>query len=313
MALNRAFKVLRFWKRASSTQSPSRDPTRLKQRSFSPDQFHWGDLYHWLLVLNWWSFLGLMVGLYLVGNVFFAIAYLLDPTGINNAEPGSFWDAFFFSVQTMSTVGYGAMSPQSFYANVLVTVETLAGLLALAVITGLMFARFSQPTARVLFSHVAVICPLNGVPTLMFRVANQRGNQILEAQAQVSLVQREKTQEGATIRRFYDLPLLRTKTPIFALTWTVMHPIDPSSPLFGVTPETIGQIESGAIVVILTGLDETVSQIVHARHTYRISEVRVGHRFVDILLEDHLGRLAIDYPHFHDTLPVPSHSGDALK
>ncbi len=184
------------------------------------------DLYHWLLSLSWQKFLLLITVFYLVINLIFAVAYLTAGEGIANAKPGSFKDAFFFSIQTLSTVGYGSLYPETLYAQILVTIEVWIGLLLVAILTGLMFARFSRPTARVLFSKVAVICPFDGVPTLMFRAANRRQNQILEAQIQVSLVRNEISSEGHFMRRFYDLDLLRSQTPIFGLSWQVMHPID---------------------------------------------------------------------------------------
>jgi len=194
------------------------------------------------------------------------------------------------------------MYPKTDYANVLVTIEALVGLMGLAMGTGLMFARFSRPTARVLFSGVAIIAPLNGVPTLMFRAANERRNQILEAQMGVSLLRNEVTAEGESMRRFYDLKLLRSQTRNFSLTWTVMHQIDESSPLYGETPESLAETETD-IVITLTGLDETVSQTVHARHYYMTEEILWNMRFVDILSRKPDGRRMIDYTRFHDVTP----------
>jgi inward rectifier potassium channel len=263
----------------------------------------WHDPYHWLITLDWARFFGLTVVSYITTNALFALLYLAGGDCIKNARPGYFWDAFFFSVQTMATIGYGAMYPQTDYANLLVSIEALAGLMGVAMVTGLMFARFSRPTARVLFSRVAVIAPYNGVPTLMFRTANERANQILEAQLGVSLLRNEVTAEGELMRRFYDLNLVRSQTRIFALTWTVMHQIDQSSPLYGATPESLSEVEAG-IVVTLTGLDETVSQTIHARHYYVTEEILWNRRFVDIFSRRRDGRRVIDYTHFHDVIPI---------
>lgn len=262
----------------------------------------WSDPYHLLLTMDWPSFIGLTVVCYVVLNALFALLYLAGGDSIKNARPGSFFDAFFFSVQTMASIGYGAMYPKTDYANVLVTIEALVGLMGLAMGTGLMFARFSRPTARVLFSGVAIIAPLNGVPTLMFRAANERRNQILEAQMGVSLLRNEVTAEGESMRRFYDLKLLRSQTRNFSLTWTVMHQIDESSPLYGETPESLAETETD-IVITLTGLDETVSQTVHARHYYMTEEILWNMRFVDILSRKPDGRRMIDYTRFHDVTP----------
>ncbi len=260
------------------------------------------DLYHWLLALSWQKFLLLTSIFYLVINIFFACAYLTTGNGIANTEPGSFKDAFFFSIQTLSTVGYGSMYPETLYAQILVTLEVWAGLLLVAILTGLMFARFSRPTARVLFSKVAVICPLNGVPTLIFRTANQRENQILEAQIQVSLVRNEISSEGHFMRRFYDINLLRSQTPMFGLSWQVMHPIDENSPLFGASAEILAE-EDTELWVTLTGLDETFSQTIHARYSYTYRDILWDMKLVDIFLQASDGKYYIDISHFHDVIP----------
>lgn len=251
---------------------------------------------------SWVKFFALIVGGYFAVNIAFALAYLAGGDGIENARPGSFADTFFFSVQTMATIGYGAMYPKTAYANLLVTLEALLGLLGVAMATGLMFARFSRPTARVLFSQVAVICLYNGVPTLMFRAANQRHHKIVEAQIRVSLLWEEVTAEGHHLRRFYDLDLARSQSPIFALSWLVMHPIDANSPLLGETSASLLERDA-QLIVILTGLDETVSQTVHASHLYLPADLRWNRRFVDILSVEPNGSRHIDYPRFHDTIP----------
>ncbi|HLO51785.1 MAG TPA: ion channel [Kamptonema sp.] len=261
------------------------------------------DLYHWLQTLSWFGFFGLISLLYIISNALFALAYLAGGDCIANAQPGEFKDAFFFSVQTMATIGYGAMYPRTSYANIIVAVEALFGLLGVAMVTGLAFARFSRPTARVLFSRIAIITLQNGLPTLMYRTANQRYNQILEAQQRVTLVRDEITAEGQFMRRFYDLHLVRSRTPIFALTWTVMHVIDENSPLYGMTAEDLvtHQVE---LVVTMTGIDETVSQTIHARHSYVPEEILWNMRFVDILSKAPDGKRSIDYNRFHDVIPL---------
>ena len=264
---------------------------------------HWHDPYHLLLTLDWPQFFLLTAICYIVTNALFALLYLAGGDCIKNARPGSFLDAFFFSVQTMATIGYGAMYPSTDYANLLVTLEALIGLLGVAMATGLMFARFSRPTARVLFSRVAVITPHNGLPTLMLRVANERRNQILEAQIGLSLLRDEVTTEGLFIRRFYDLKLLRSQTRTFALSWVVMHVIDENSPLYGATPESLKEVQTD-IVVTLMGIDETVSQTVHARHYYMTDEILWNMRFVDIFSKKPDGRRVLDFNRFHDVMPL---------
>lgn len=261
------------------------------------------DLYHWLLVISWSKFLFLVSLFYLIINCLFALVYLFTGDGIANAEVGSFHDAFFFSIQTLSTVGYGSMYPQTIPTQILVTIEVLVGLLSVAILTGLMFARFSRPTARIIFSDVAVICPFNGIPTLMFRAANGRENRILEAQIKVNLVRNEISSEGLQLRRFYDLQLLRSQTPIFGLSWLVMHPIEENSPLFPTNLQQLAAVQ-GEIWITLTGLDETFSQTIHARHSYRVSDILQNSRFVDIFGQTSEGQYYIDYSLFHEVLPL---------
>ena len=177
------------------------------------------DLYHYLLVLPWSAFIAGFFLVYFGLNLIFAALYLLGDGAVANARPVVFADVFFFSVETLSTIGYGQMSPATFYGNALMTIEATTGVMPVAVAAGLMFARFSRPTARVVFSKVAVVGPFNGVPTLSLRLANERRNQILEAQVSLTLVRDEQTGEGHWIRRFYDLNLARQRSPIFAMTF----------------------------------------------------------------------------------------------
>jgi len=257
------------------------------------------DLYHVLLTSNWAVFFGLLAFAYTVFNLVFADLYRLQDGSIANAKSGSFADAFFFSVQTMATIGYGDMHPATLYANLLVTVEVLLGMTGFALATGMIFARFSRPTARIVFSREAVITSHDGRKMLMFRTANQRRNRILEAQASLMLVQNEWTKEGGVMRRFHDLKMLRSRNPTFALTWTVMHPIDADSPLQGVTPESLKEHEA-EIVATLFGVDESFSQNVYARHSYASGHIHWGARFVDIIGRSPGGRLTVDYGKFHD-------------
>ncbi|MES1023072.1 ion channel [Gloeocapsa sp. BRSZ] len=264
---------------------------------------YWRDPYHLLLTVPWTGFLAIVTLGYITANTFFALAYLVGGNGIANARPGNFFDAFFFSIQTMASIGYGAMYPQTLYANILVTIESLLGLMGLAMGTGLAFARLSQPTARVIFSRVAVVDLYDGVPTLMFRTANKRRNQILEAELRVRLARDEVNAEGLSMRRVYDLPLVRSQNPSFALSWTAMHPIDESSPLYKATPEILAQQEA-SIIITLIGIDETVSQTIHARYVYVARDILWNMRFVDIMLRTLDGDRYLDYSRFHDVTPL---------
>ncbi len=261
-----------------------------------------GDFYHRGLTLPWLQFLVLGSLIYLVVNVVFALLYILQPGSIVGARPHSFEDAFFFSVQTIATIGYGQMSPGTLFANVLVTIETMVGLIFLALTTGMVFARISRPTARVMFGRHAVIARYNGVPTLQVRLANERRSQILEADVALILLRYERSEEGIMLRRFFDLKLARAHTPVFALSFTVLHVIDDSSPLRGATAASLAA-EDVEFLITVTGLEETTSQTVHARYAYRPDEVLWNRRFTDIFsVRD--GRRAIDYRRFHETEPA---------
>ncbi|AFY53794.1 Inward rectifier potassium channel [Rivularia sp. PCC 7116] len=266
-------------------------------------KFDWDDLYHASLTLSWVKLFAVVGAGYIITNIFFAFLYLTAGNGIENMREGDFFDAFFFSVQTMATIGYGAMYPKTLFANLLVAIEALLGLLAVSVGSGLVFARFSLPKARVMFSRIAVVKPHNDVPTLMFRVANERQSWILEAQVNVSLVTNEITEEGEAMRRFYKLPLFRNQSSLFALTWTVMHPINNSSPLYGITLEEMQEKEM-EILITLTGIDQTVSDNIHAHHSYIPTEILWNHKFVDILSKTRNGKRSVDYNCFHDAIAL---------
>jgi inward rectifier potassium channel len=260
------------------------------------------DVYHHLLNLKWRWLIAYIATLYTAMNATFALLYLGLGDAILNARRGSFEDAFFFSVQTMATIGYGTMVPYGFAGNFLVTVESLLGMVMIAVLTGLLFAKFSRPTSRVVFSRVAVVTKHDGVPTLVFRVANERDSIIVEARVRVIVMRSEKTAEGVTTRRFHDLTLLRNENPIFPLSWSVFHPIDEKSPLHGATPESlVGQ--DLEIICALAGTEESLEQTIRARYSYTLEDLRFDHRFVDIVSVGEGGTRILDYTHFHDVVP----------
>lgn len=262
------------------------------------------DLYHTLTRASWLSLVGVAFACYLVVNALFAGLYLLGGDCITNMRPGNFVDAFAFSVQTLATIGYGVMAPTTLYAHVLVAFEALCGVLSFAVITGIVFAKFSRPTARVLFSNVACIGLHEGQPALMFRMANARTkSRIVEAQVHVTYTREETTREGVFMRRFYDLKLTREATPIFAFTWTAMHIIDESSPLYGETLETL-RAKNAEVVVSFTGLDEHLSQPTHGRHSYIADEIMFDSRFVDVITISPQGTRVFDFHRFHDVVPL---------
>jgi inward rectifier potassium channel len=262
------------------------------------------DLYHKILTLSWPRFFVLVVAFFLLINLVFAAAYFLVEGSVMNARPGSFLDLFFFSIETLATVGYGAMSPGSLYGHIVSSIEILAGMMSLAIVTGLIFSRFAKPTARILFSDKVLIRGFEGSPVLMLRVANERHNRIVEAHATLGLTREEKTREGESYFRIYDLPLVRGHTPVFALTWTLLHRIDESSPLFGWNKERLAESRT-RISVSITGYDETMVATVHSLHDYQADQIHFNARFVDVVLPGPNGERMIDLRRFHDVLPMP--------
>jgi inward rectifier potassium channel len=260
------------------------------------------DLYHFLLQASWPRVLLLVASAYLTINLIFASLYLAGGDTISGATPGSFADAFFFSVQTFSTIGYGVMAPKGAFAAVVVTAEAFVGLLMVAMGTGLMFAKFSRPTARILFSKKMVISQRDGKPTLMLRIANERGNDVIEASFRVTVLKEEISAEGERMRRLHDLKLVRGDTPLFTLTFQGMHVIDELSPLHGVTAETLRAGEMRFIVTV-TGLDATFATTINGRHIYMADDVAWNARFADVLSNRADGRLQLDYDKFHEIVP----------
>jgi inward rectifier potassium channel len=266
---------------------------------------YWRSPYYLMLTVPWQGFFVITIALYALGNALFAVLFLLGGDGtILNAQPGSFADAFFFSVQTSASIGYGVLSPGNTYAHLLVSLEAILSLICIAVLTGLAYARFSRPTAQVLFSRVAIIAEHEGLPTLMFRAANERRNQILEAQMRLYLTLDEPT-NGSMIRRFYELRLLRDRNPSFSLTWIAFHPIDEASPLYQLSPQHLSRTHA-ALLVSFSGIDQTVSQAIHTRHIYYADDVMWNRQFKDIIHELEDGDRYIDFASFHDVEPLGS-------
>ncbi len=256
------------------------------------------DLYHYLVTSSWPALIGLIAAAFTFANLLFATGYYFDQ-GIENAHSGSFADMFFFSVQTMATIGYGKMEPVTLFSNILVSIEALTGLLALALMTGLVFSKFSRPTARVRFTRYVAIGPRDGVNSLMIRAANQRANRIVEANIHVVLARQEVTVEGDSIRRLYDLEVTRSRSAMFALSWTAVHQIVEGSPLFGQTRDSMAPT-APEIIVSIIGLDETFSQTVHARHTFALDEIVWNARFADVLVLHPDGSRSVDYTRFDE-------------
>jgi inward rectifier potassium channel len=262
------------------------------------------DFYHEVLVWPWWRFFVFVSLSFLGVNALFALLYLSSPGSIANARQGSFEDAFFFSVQTLATIGYGVMSPGSRFGHVVVTLEALVGILGVALITGLAFAKFARPTARILFSEKAVVTRRDGVPHLMFRMANWRKNMVVEAQLRAFLRVEEVTREGESMRRIVDLPLVKDRSAMFILTWSAMHLIDEASPFHGDDALARLKARKAEIILSLSGVDETLGQNIHARYRYLLEDVVWQARFADVLRVDESGVRVIDYSRFHDVEPL---------
>jgi len=268
------------------------------------------DLYHSLLSLSWSGFMLFIFSAYIFINVFFALGfYFCGPDALELTTKADnmnrLLNCFFFSVQTFATIGYGKLVPNTLMANILVTIEALCGLLAIALSTGLLFARFAKPTARIVFSDQAVVNVHDGVPSLLFRIANERFNQIAAAEVQVVFSVSEITAEGEKYRTLYDLELERSSTPLFGLSWTVVHPITPKSPMHGLTSKDLFDREA-EIMVSVSGVDETFMQTIYSRWSYSPNEILWDKRHVDILSRCE-GRLTIDMDNFHtveDAMPT---------
>ena len=268
------------------------------------------DFYHLLLRRSWWVTLAAISGTFLTANALFALAYLMVG-GVAHAAAGSFRDAFFFSVETMGTIGYGAMFPESPGANAIMVVESITSLTLTALATGLVFAKFSRSTARMVFSRHAVVSNVGGVPTLMFRLGNQRGNQIVDAQMRVVMIRTENLPEGGTFYRMLDLPLTRQRALSLSRSWNALHVIDATSPLYGETARSLIEKEI-EMQILVVGLDDITMQTVHAQYRYFAKDILWDHKLADVLSETSDGHLLLDLRRFHDVEAVPaSRAGSA--
>ncbi len=266
-------------------------------------RYDWRDPYHAMLALGWRGFLGAVLGYYVAVNAVFGALYLLQPGGVANVPPGAFGQAFFFSVETFATVGYGVMAPQTVYAHLVATAEIFTGLLSSAVITGLLFVRLSRPRPGLFFSRNLTIAPYDGVPMLTARVGNRHSGLVMNVEAGMTLILRHTTLEGLVQWRAHHLPLLRARTHAISLAWTLMHRIDEGSPLHGLTAERLTELEA-QLVVALTGTDQTLAAAVHVMQAYEPDELLWGHRFADMVLVDAAGNTRIELARLHDVVPA---------
>ena len=291
---------------ANSQHEPTSNArvVRLGGREFIAEGLNlnfWADISHRCMTASWPAFIGGAAVVFVAFNAFFAFFYWIGDQPISNVPGGAYIDYLYFSIETLSTAGYGDMHPQTHYGHFIATVELFTGIFSMSVMTGLVFARFSRPSARLLFADNPVISDHEGVPTLMIRLANERHNIISNANARLWLFKNIVSKEGQALRRFYELPLSRNESPALALSWTLFHVIDEASPLHGFTAADF-ESNNISLVVVVSGYDVVAAQTVHARKSYEHPEIRIGHRYAEILDTTEDGRLRINYGRFHETL-----------
>lgn len=266
-------------------------------------------LYQWLLRISWPEFLGFVCLYFIAVNALFAGLFLLcgpnalqTSTGQFANEP--FYRAFFFSVDTFATIGYGNIYPVGVLANTLVSIEALLSIVSVALVTGVIFARFSRPSARIIYSRNALVAPYRGGTALEFRIANARSSQLIDVQVQAILTKIEPTAGGSTVRKFYELALERQRVVFFPLSWTVVHPIDANSPMWRLTHQDLLGAEA-ELLVLLIATDETISATVHSRSSYEANEIVWGAKFANMFLRSESeGIIGMNLDRIHEIEPV---------
>jgi inward rectifier potassium channel len=262
----------------------------------------WADISHRCMTASWPTFIAGAALVFIAFNAVFASFYWIGNQPIANVPGGAYIDYLYFSIETLSTAGYGDMHPQTHYGHFIATVELFTGIFSMSLMTGLIFARFSRPNARLLFADHPVISNNEGKPTLMIRLVNERHNIIGNATAKLWLLRNEVSLEGQTFRRFYQLPLVKNEHPALALSWTLYHVLDEASLLYGLNADDLDASDV-SLVVVVSGYDDVAAQTVHARRIYDHSDILFGQHYADILDTSEDGRLKIDYSRFHETLP----------
>ena len=271
----------------------------------------WTDVYHHAMTVSWPAFFASAAVIFIILNSVYGTLYFIGDKPVANVRSESFLEFFFFSIETLATVGYGDMHPQTNYGHIVATIEIFTGMSFLAVMTGLVFARFSRPKARFVFAQHAVVTMHEGRQTLMIRVANARHNTISGANARLWLIRAETTPEGHVLRRYYELTLQRRENPVFVFSWTIFHVIDEFSALSGLNEEHLSKSEA-ALVLTVNGFDDSSAQQLWARQGYSYKDIRWQHRYVDITSWAD-GRMVLDYEKFHDVVPEPASAGSDAK
>ncbi len=260
----------------------------------------WADISHRCMTASWPAFIGGAALVFVAFNAVFAFFYWIGNQPISSVPGGAYIDYLYFSIETLSTAGYGDMHPQTHYGHFIATVELFTGIFSMSLMTGLIFARFSRPNARLLFADYPVISSHEGKRTLMVRFANERHNIIGNATARLWMLKNVVTMEGRPLRRFYELPLIRNEHPALALSWTLYHVVDEESPLYGLNADDL-EASKVSLLVVVSGYDVVAAQTVHARKSYDHSDIRFGQRYADIIGTSEDGRIRINYDRFHET------------
>jgi inward rectifier potassium channel len=261
----------------------------------------WADISHRCMTASWPAFIAGAALVFVAFNAVFAAFYWIGNQPISNVPGGAYIDYLYFSIETLSTAGYGDMHPQTHYGHFIATVELFTGIFSMSLMTGLIFARFSRPNARLLFADHPVISSHEGKPTLMIRFANERHNIIGNATARLWMLKNAVSMEGRSLRRFSELSLVQNEHPALALSWTLYHILDEQSPLYRLNADDLAASEV-SLVVVVSGYDVVAAQIVHARKSYDYRDIRFGRRYADILDTTEDGRIRIDYGRFHETV-----------
>jgi len=258
------------------------------------------DIYYYVIKSSWPTFLIVSALVYLLINLFFALLYYYSPAEILNAKPDSLWDAFIFSFQTSSTLGFGRLLPKSNLAHVIVILDTMMGIFYVAIMTGLAFSKFAKPSAKIIFSDKIILSTFDNIPTLMFRLANGRSTHIVDASLNVAVLLPYESKEGIKMRRFFKLPLIGNNNPTFSLSWTAMHQITKDSPLYNLNIEDY-HLKKIIIFVSFTGIEDVLSQTIHSNHRFIHSQIIEAKNFADIMSqsEDH-STYTIDFNKFND-------------
>src|SRR6266704_6299725 len=294
--------VERFGKmvKSRSERTAKARVVRLGDREIITEGLHlnfWADISHRCMTASWPAFIAGAALVFVAFNTVFALFYWIGHQPISNVPGGAYIDYLYFSIETLSTAGYGDMHPQTHYGHFIATVELFTGIFSMSLMTGLIFARFSRPNARLLFADNPVISSHEGEPTLMIRLANERHNIISNATARLWLFKSVVSMEGQSVRRFYELPLARNESPALALSWTLYHILDEESPLYGLKADDL-ETSNASLVVVVSGYDVVAAQTVHARRSYDHPDIRFGHRYADILGTAEDGRLSITVAFF---------------